>query len=314
MLINYFVNLISVLVMSLIGSLLTMLVESFFSCKLMWLLLLVVVMLHLVQGYIIMKLVYFIILTFISMADIDTSLCLFPEHCERENNPVAGMASTYYYYWFTTIVMYVLCKSWLSNSTHFGICLKPIANNPLYTIVMLNHSVWIWTPPWIGGCRVIGFINACKWFMEFKLEVQSLHCYCFLWAILIAWLSYLLLTSIIYMVLLFLRSTLYYNYFSRCCIMFLWDIFSPLQNCWEFEALKFLGHSNSKRNSNHVLWICMIFIHSPFPILDFASLLYFMFMYFPMRAPFVTTKKSTANTIIFLCQYNVCLETFVVLF
>ncbi|KAK7818298.1 hypothetical protein CFP56_041519 [Quercus suber] len=23
---------------------------------------------------------------------------LFPEHCERENNPVAGMASTYYYY------------------------------------------------------------------------------------------------------------------------------------------------------------------------------------------------------------------------
>nr|POE76627.1 vacuolar amino acid transporter 1 [Quercus suber] len=26
-------------------------------------------------------------------------------------------------------------------------------------------------------------------------------------------------------------STLYYNYFSRCCIMFLWDIFSPLQNC-----------------------------------------------------------------------------------
>ena len=196
-----------------------------------------------------MKLVYFIILTFISMADIDTSLCLFPEHCERENNPVAGMASTYYYYWFTTIVMYVLCKSWLSNSTHFGICLKPIANNPLYTIVMLNHSVWIWTPPWIGGCRVIGFINACKWFMEFKLEVQSLHCYCFLWAILIAWLSYLLLTSIIYMVLLFLRSTLYYNYFSRCCIMFLWDIFSPLQNCWGFEALKFLGHSNSKRNS-----------------------------------------------------------------
>uniref|UniRef100_A0A7N2LCT4 UBC core domain-containing protein n=1 Tax=Quercus lobata TaxID=97700 RepID=A0A7N2LCT4_QUELO len=36
--------------------------------------------------------------------NIDTSLCLFPEHCERENNPTA-------------------------------------ANNILYTIVMLNHSV-----------------------------------------------------------------------------------------------------------------------------------------------------------------------------
>ncbi|KAL4598679.1 hypothetical protein ACB092_11G075400 [Castanea dentata] len=65
------------LVMSLIGSLLTMLVVSFFSCKLMCLLLLVVVMLHLVQGYIILKLVYFIILTLISMTDIDTSLCFY---------------------------------------------------------------------------------------------------------------------------------------------------------------------------------------------------------------------------------------------
>ena len=196
---------------------------------------------------------------------------------------------------------------------HFRICLKPIANNPLYTIVTLNHFVWIWKPPCIGGCRVIGFINACKWFMELKLEVQSLHCYCVLWAILTAWLSYLLLTSIIYMVLLFSGRTLYYNYFNMCYIKFLWDIFSPLQNCWEFEALKFLGHSNSKRNSNHVLWICMIFIHSPFPILDFASLFCFVFIYFLMRAPFVTTKKSTTNTIIVLCQYNVCLETFVVL-
>ena len=124
--------------MSLIGSLLTMLVVSFFFfCKLMCLLHLVVVMLHLVQGYIILKLVYFIILTLISIADIDTSLCLFPEHCERENNPVAGMASTYYYYWFTTIVMYVLYKSWFSSSTHFGICLKPIANNPNYNMSLL---------------------------------------------------------------------------------------------------------------------------------------------------------------------------------
>jgi len=54
---------------------------------------------HLVQGYKILKqYVCFIILTLISMADLDTSLRLFPEHCERENNPVAGMVSTYYYY------------------------------------------------------------------------------------------------------------------------------------------------------------------------------------------------------------------------
>lgn len=164
--------------MSLIESLLTMLVVSFLFFANSCLLLLVVVMLHLVQGYIILKLVYFIILTLISMVNIDTSLCLFLESCERENNLIASMSSTYYYYGFTTIVMYVLCKSWFSSSTHFGICLKPIANNPLYTIVMLNHSVWIWTPPCIGGCKVIGFINACKWFVEIKLEVQSLHWCC----------------------------------------------------------------------------------------------------------------------------------------
>ncbi|KAL4628975.1 hypothetical protein ACB092_05G275200 [Castanea dentata] len=51
--------------------------KFFFFCKLMCLLLLVVVMLHLVQGYIILKLVYFIILTLISMTDIDTSLCFY---------------------------------------------------------------------------------------------------------------------------------------------------------------------------------------------------------------------------------------------
>jgi hypothetical protein len=82
-------------------------------------------MLHLVQGFIILKqYVCFIILTLISVADLDTSLCLFPEHHEMENNSVSGMASTYY--WFTTIVMYVLCKSWLSSSNHVRNCLKPI--------------------------------------------------------------------------------------------------------------------------------------------------------------------------------------------
>lgn len=111
------------------------------------------------------------------------------------------------------------------------------------------------------------------------------------WALFTAWLSYILLTSITYMFFLLVSgSTLYYNHYSRCHIICVWNIFGPLQNCWEFEPLNFLGHSNCKIHLNHVFWFRMILSVLQFWILHYSSFSCFCSFQWP---PFVTIKKPT---------------------